>query len=195
MAMLGVGEGPLSLVYSGIVFQYVKIRKQTITKKEELLMAKGISIAERVEALVTPCITELGYRVWDVEYVKEGAEWYLRITLDSDNGIDIDDCEKVHRTIDPLLDELDPIEDAYHLEVSSPGLERDLRHDWHFEVCTGEKIELRLFAPIEAYPDKKTFVGILTAFADGVITLDNGESEVKIPRDAVSKARTVYDFN
>ena len=77
-------------------------------------MAKGISIAERVEALVTPCITDLGYRIWDVEYVKEGAEWYLRITLDSDDGIDIDDCEKVSRAINPIIDEADPIEDFYY---------------------------------------------------------------------------------
>lgn len=153
------------------------------------------NIVATVSDALTPVINELGYEVWDIEYVKEGADYFLRFTIDHDDGIDIDDCEKVHRTIDPLLDELDPIEDAYHLEVSSPGLERDLRHDWHFEVCIGEKVELRLFAPIEAYPDKKVFVGILTAFADGVITLDAGENEVKIPRDAVSRARTVFDFN
>ena len=73
-------------------------------------MAKTANIAERVEALILPTVTELGYRIWDVEYVKEGAEWYLRITLDHDDGIDIDDCEKVSRVINPIIDEADPIE-------------------------------------------------------------------------------------
>ncbi|MBE6611346.1 MAG: ribosome maturation factor RimP [Ruminococcaceae bacterium] len=152
------------------------------------------NIVSVVSEALTPVINELGYEVWDIEYVKEGADYFLRFTIDSDDGIDIDDCEKVHRAIDPLLDELDPIEDAYHLEVSSPGLERDLRYDWHYEVCIGEKAELRLFAPIEAYPGKKSFVGILKAYEDGKITLDADGGEVTIPHEAVSKAKTVYDF-
>ena len=90
-------------------------------------MAKGANIAEKVEALIRPCISELGYRIWDVEYVKEGTEWYLRVTLDSDSGIGIDDCERVSRAINPIIDEANPIEDFYYLEVSSPGIERVLR--------------------------------------------------------------------
>jgi len=153
------------------------------------------SIVAVVSEALTPVINELGYSVWDIEYVKEGADYFLRFTIDHADGIDIDDCEKVHRTIDPLLDELDPIEDAYHLEVSSPGLERDLRHDWHYEVCTGMDVELRLFAPIEAYPGKKSFVGILKSYADEVITLETPDGLVTVPHKAVSKAKTVYDFN
>ena len=153
------------------------------------------SIVAVVSEALTPVINELGYSVWDIEFVKEGADYFLRFTIDHADGIDIDDCEKVHRTIDPLLDELDPIEDAYHLEVSSPGLERDLRHDWHYEVCMGMNIELRLFAPIEAYPGKKSFVGILKSYADEAITLDTPDGEVTVPHKAVSKAKTVYDFN
>ncbi|MBQ8510213.1 MAG: ribosome maturation factor RimP [Clostridia bacterium] len=152
------------------------------------------NIVSTVSEALTPVINELGYDVWDIEYVKEGADFYLRFTIDNENGITIDDCEKVHRTIDPLLDELDPIEDAYNLQVSSPGLERDIRQDWHFEACVGDKVELRLFAPLESIPGTKTLVGILEAFADGEITLNRDGTEVKIPRSAVSKAKTVYDF-
>lgn len=147
-----------------------------------------------VSEALTPVINELGYEVWDIEYVKEGADWFLRFTIDSDDGIDIDDCEKVHRTIDPLLDELDPIEDAYHLEVSSPGLERDLKYDWHYEVCTGEKAELRLFAPLESKPGVKSYVGIIKGFEESEIILEINGEDIKIPHSAVSKAKTIYDF-
>ena len=152
------------------------------------------NVVSVVSEALAPVINELGYEVWDIEYVKEGADYYLRFTIDSDDGIDIDDCEKVHRAIDPLLDELDPIEDAYHLEVSSPGLEREIKYDWHFEVLLGEKIELRLFAPIPEYPGAKVFVGVLKSYTDGKITVESDGKEYIVPHEAVSKARTVYDF-
>jgi ribosome maturation factor RimP len=147
-----------------------------------------------VSEALTPVINQLGYRVWDIEYVKEGADYFLRFTIDNDDGITIEDCEKVHRTIDPLLDELDPIEGSYNLQVSSPGLERDVKYAQHYESLIGEKLEIRLFAPIEAYPAQKSFTGILKAFADGVITLDAAGTVYNIPLEAVSKAKTVFDF-
>lgn len=156
-------------------------------------MAKGMSIAERVEALVEPCITELGYQIWDVEYVKEGAEWYLRITLDSEDGIDIDDCEKVSRAINPIIDEADPIEDFYYLEVSSPGLERVLRKPEHFEASLGCEIEIRLFAPDEN--KKKSYTGTLSAYDEESITVDIAQESRKIPMDKISKVQTVFDFS
>ena len=156
-------------------------------------MAKGYSIAERVEALVEPCITELGYRIWDVEYVKEGAEWYLRITLDSDDGIDIDDCEKVSRAINPIIDEADPIEDFYYLEVSSPGLERVLRKPEHFEASIGSEVEIRLFAPDEN--KKKSYIGILSAYDAEMLTVDMDQTSQKIPMSKISKVQTVFDFS
>ncbi len=155
-------------------------------------MAKGTNIAERVEALVTPTITELGYRVWDVEYVKEGAEWYLRITLDSDNGIDINDCEKVSRAVSPLLDEEDPIEDFYYLEVHSPGLERVLRKEEHFAASLGSDVEIRLFAPDEN--KKKSYTGKLTAFENDTVTIDAAGEAVSFPMNKVSKVQTIFDF-
>ena len=156
-------------------------------------MAKGYSIAERVEALVAPCITELGYRIWDVEYVKEGAEWYLRVTLDSDDGIDIDDCEKVSRAINPIIDEADPIEDFYYLEVSSPGLERELRKSEHFEASIGSEVEIRLFAPDEN--KKKSYVGILSAYDEETLTIEVDQASQKIPMSKISKVQTVFDFS
>ena len=156
-------------------------------------MAKGYSIAERVEALVAPCITELGYRIWDVEYVKEGAEWYLRVTLDSDDGIDIDDCEKVSRAINPIIDEADPIEYFYYLEVSSPGLERVLRKSEHFEASIGSEVEIRLFAPDEN--KKKSYVGILSAYDEETLTIEVDQASQKIPMSKISKVQTVFDFS
>ncbi len=141
-----------------------------------------------------PVINELGYSLWDVEYVKEGADYFLRFTIDHADGVDINACEKVHRTIDPLLDELDPIEGAYHLEVSSPGIERVVKYDWHYEVLIGAKLSLRLYAPIEAVPGTKSLVGILKAYEDGNITLEIGGTDIIIPHASVSKAKTVFDF-
>ena len=152
-------------------------------------MAK--KIADVVAELLTPVINDLGYDVWDVEYVREAAEWFLRITIDSPEGIDIDDCEKVHRAIDPVLDEADPIEDSYRLEVSSPGLEREIRTDEHFAACIGEKIVCKLFTKLDG---KKEYTGVLKAYEDKQIILDTDEGEKSIDRKLASKVRTVFDF-
>ena len=150
------------------------------------------NIRDTVREVIEPTVTSLGYSIWDVTYSKIGADYHLEITIDHERGINIEDCEKVHRTIDPLLDELDPIEGAYHLEVSSPGIERDIRTDEHFAVCMGEKVEVRLFAPLEG---RKSFVGILAAYEDGIITIDENGVEYKIPRDKASAIKTVFDFS
>jgi ribosome maturation factor RimP len=101
--------------------------------------------------LAEPVAESLGYFIWDVEYVKEGARQILRITIDTeaDEGITIEDCEKMHRAIDPVLDEADPIESAYYLEVSSPGIERELKYDFHFLACEDWDVEVKLYAPDE----------------------------------------------
>jgi len=142
--------------------------------------------------MVSPKIEELGYSLWDVEYLREGADWFLRITIDSENGIDIDDCEKVHRAIEVIIDEADPIEDAYYLEISSPGLERELRTDAHLEACLGMKVETRLYAPING---SKSFVGALVSYDDNGYTLSVDDKDtVTLARSAVSKIQTVYEF-
>lgn len=156
-------------------------------------MAKGMGIAERVEALIAPCVSALGYRIWDVEYVKEGAEWYLRITIDSDDGIGIDDCERVSHAIAPIIDEADPIEDFYYLEVSSPGIERVLRKPAHFSSAIGSEVELRLYAPDER--KRKAYTGTLTAYDGKNVIVCCGEETYVLPCEKISKAQTIYDFS
>ena len=150
---------------------------------------KKQNVASVVEGLLSPVVSELGYRLWDVEFRKVGADPTLTITIDNDDGITIEDCERVHRTIDPLLDEADPIEVSYQLEVSSPGIERVIRTDAHIAFCMGQEIEARTFAPIGG---KKSFVGILADHRDGIIILQTGEGEVALPREAVSLMNTTY---
>ncbi len=147
---------------------------------------KKHSIAETVAALVRPTVEGLGYLLWDVEYAKEGADWHLTVTIDRGEGITIEDCERVHRAIDPLLDEADPIEDAYYLNVSSPGIERVLRTEAHLLSSIGSRVLLRFFSAIDG---QKSASGILTAADGDSITLDG---ERRIPRDAISKIQTVF---
>lgn len=154
-------------------------------------MAK-MSIAATVEALLRPTVEGLGYRLWDVEYAKIGADWNLTIVIDNDEGITIEDCEVVHRAIDPLLDEADPIENAYCLNVSSPGIERELKTDAHILASLGQKCEARLFAPLEG---KRVYRGYLVAYEDGVLTLqEDPDKEVylTLPRSGVSKLQTIF---
>ncbi len=150
------------------------------------------NIAGTVKELIAPTAAELGYLLWDVEYVKEGTRMILRVTIDADAGITIDDCEKMHRAIDPILDEADPIESAYYLEVSSPGIERDLKTDEHLRYCEGCRVEVRLYAPVDG---AKSFVGILGAYDGENITIENGGAPRAFPKAAVSKVRTVFDFD
>lgn len=153
---------------------------------------RGGRIVAAVTEVVTPIAEELGYIVWDVEYVKEGADYILRITIDKDGGITIDDCEKFTRAVDEPLDRADPIENAYMLEVSSPGVERSLSRAEHFEYCIGEKVEIKLFAPMD---NCKVFTGVLIKYdCDGTVHLDVGGVDRAIPRDAIAKARTLFDF-
>lgn len=155
-------------------------------------MAGNKNIAATVREGITPTADSLGYTLWDVEFLKEGARRILRVTIDSDAGITIEDCEKMHRAIDPILDELDPIEDAYDLEVSSPGIERDLRTSAHIDACVGERVEARFFAPFEGI---KQIEGVLVGRdgEDFVCIEVNGE-EKKFPRSAISKLQTLFDF-
>lgn len=146
-----------------------------------------------VRELLAPHINGLGYELWDTEYVKEGSEWYLRITIDTPDGILVEDCEKIHHFIEPLLDEADPIENAYRLEVSSPGIERELRTDRHFEVSLGKEVVLKLFT---ARDGKKQLRGRLDAYEDGIIILTESDgSAQKIERTAVSRANIYFNYN
>ena len=149
------------------------------------------NVAATVTELVSDTVKANGCELWDVEYVKEGADWHLRITIDREGGVGIDDCERVHRAIDPILDEADPIEGFYYLEVSSPGIERELKTDRHLAASVGTLCEARLFAPLNG---TKSVTGRLTAFDSESVTLtpDGGEA-VTLPRKAVSRLGTLYE--
>ena len=152
----------------------------------------GKNIAERIRALCEPAVNGLGCVVWDAEYVKEGAEMVLRLTIDKEGGVGIDDCEAVHRAIDPLLDEADLIEDAYRLEVSSPGIERTLSRPEHFASCLGETVEVRLFAPMDG---RRVLKGTLADAGERSFVLEeNGKAE-EIAYKAASKVSTVFDWS
>lgn len=150
-------------------------------------MKKGIK--ETVREAILPTVTELGYRIWDVTYAKVGADYHLEITIDSDDGINIEDCEKVHRAIDPILDEIDPIEGFYYLDVSSPGIERELRTEEHIELSIGEKVEAKLFA---AKDGRKSIVGDLVSYNGGVVTINDGVTDIALEKAEISKLTTVF---
>ena len=155
-------------------------------------MAKGTNVAETVRALAEPIAEGLGCWVWDVEYVKEGARRVLRITIDSEEGVGIDECEAMHRAIDPVLDEADPIEEQYYLEVSSPGIERELKTDIHIMACEGWDVEVRLYAPKNG---SKIFRGVLMEMGEGgEIRMDSAGTLLTFERSEVAKLSTYFEF-
>ena len=147
------------------------------------------SIRETVREAILPTVTELGYRIWDITYSKVGADYHLEITIDNDEGISINDCERVHRAIDPILDECDPIEGFYYLEVSSPGAERDIRTDEHIEACKGQMVEAKLFT---AKDGRKSVKGILEGLIDGKVVITEGDVKVELERSEISKFNTLF---
>ncbi len=151
---------------------------------------KGVSHA--VYEAIAPTVTGLGYEIWDIEFVKEGASYYLRIYIDKAEGIDIDDCEKVHRAIDPVLDEADPIDRAYYLEVSSPGLGRQINNAEQAAKVMGQKVEARFFAPDKN--GRKAVIGTLAAYDDTEAVIDLGSEELKLEIKTIAKL-CLYDYD
>lgn len=151
------------------------------------------SVTETVRELAEPIAESLDCWVWDVEFVKEGTRKILRITIDSEEGIDINVCEKMHRAIDVVLDEVDPISEPYYLEISSPGIERELKTPMHIEACEGWDVEVKLYAPIDGL---KVFRGVLlSSDNEEEIKIKVGEEEKTFERQAVAKISTYFDFN
>lgn len=150
------------------------------------------NIEEKVEQLIKTRVEELGYQLYDVQYVKEGQNYFLRIFIEKENGdIDLNDCEKVNDGINEVLDSADYIKDQYFLEVSSTGIEKVLRKDKHLESNIGNKIEVKLFKPINK---QKEFVGNLKSFNEEeiILSLDN-QTEIKINRKEISLIKTFFD--
>lgn len=149
-------------------------------------------VEEKVENLINQKIEDLGYNLYDVEYVKEGKDYFLRIYIDKENGIDLNDCELVSNHITEILDKEDCIQEQYFLEVSSPGVERILRKEKHLKDNLQHKVNIKLFRPVEG---QKQWIGILKTFDDREIIIENLESnEVILERSNISQIKTVYDW-
>ena len=148
------------------------------------------NIEEKIEKLTSKVINELGYELYDVEYVKEGKDYFLRLYIDSEKGIDLNDCEKVSNSITDLLDKEDYIKEQYFLEVSSPGIERTLRKEKHLNSNIGNEIQIKLFKPFKG---KKQYEGILKSFNNDSITIIN-EKEINIDRKNISQIKTVFNW-
>ena len=149
-------------------------------------------IEERVESLIGPRIESLGYRLYDVEFVKEGKDFYLRVYIDKDSGISLEDCEAVSNGINEVLDEADYIKEEYFLEVSSPGVERVLKKDRHLKENIGNKVQVKLFKPLAG---KKVFEGLLESFSDDNICIKIESQILEIERSNIGQIKTVFDWN
>ena len=154
-------------------------------------MAKG-NTEERVLPIVEPVVSGMGMEVADLEFVKEGANWYLRIYIDKEGGFTIGDCEKVSRAFSDLLDEHDFIEDAYILEVSSPGLGRPLKKEKDYVRSMGKELEIRTYRALDG---EKEFYGILTAYDDKTVTIRQEDESLKtFAKNEIALIRLAFDF-
>ncbi|MBQ8269390.1 MAG: ribosome maturation factor RimP [Clostridia bacterium] len=149
------------------------------------------SVKDTVREAILPTVTELGYRIWDITYAKVGADYHLEITIDSDAGIQIEDCERVHRAIDPILDEADPIEGFYYLEVSSPGIERELRTEEHITAFLGARVEAKLFSPKDG---KRAVRGTLLSLEEsGAVRIkEDAGNEMLLEKGEISRLATLF---
>lgn len=154
-------------------------------------MSKSKTYESRTEDLLTPIVEKFGVSIYDVEYVKEGSDWYLRAYIDKDGGVDINDCENVSRALSDALDKEDFIAEAYILEVSSPGLGRTLKKDKHFEKSLGEEVEVKTYKPID---NCKEFAGILKAYDDKTVTIETDNKEICFAKSDIALVRLALDF-
>ncbi len=149
-----------------------------------------MSVSQKIEDDFRPLVSELGYELVYVEYVKEGQDWFLRFFIDKPEGIDINDCEKVSRYVENILDEKEYAQTQYVLEVSSLGLERPLRNDREYLNNIGERIEVSLYKPVEK---KKKYIGILVSYDEELI-LDVNDKKIAFIKANISKANILLDF-
>ena len=133
-------------------------------------------VTDVVAALAAPVVEEHGCTLWDVEYVREGGEWFLRLYIDKEGGVSINDCEAVSRPVSDLLDEADPIEGSYTFEVSSAGLERQLKKPEHFSACMGQLVDVKFYRPVNGSKER---TGVLEGWQDGDVTVDGVTYEKK----------------
>lgn len=154
-------------------------------------MSQREKYEQKAEALITPILESNGFELVDMEYVKEGSNWYLRAYIDKEGGIAVDDCEVISRILSDWLDQTDFIEDSYILEVSSPGLGRPLKKERDFERSLGEEVEIRLY---KALNKQKEFTGILKAYDKETVTIETAEGELVFNRPDIALIRLAFDF-
>ena len=152
---------------------------------------KKLSVVETVTELTRPLAEELGLSIWDIRYEKEGAAWFLRVYVDSPEGLTMDTCEELTRKLDVLLDEHDPVPESYYLEVGSPGIDRKLQKDEHFLLSLGKEVEVRLIRPEQGVRELR---GVLSDYRDGVLTIRTIEGERTIEKNKTASVRLYFDF-
>ena len=143
-------------------------------------------ITDKVTALAKPIVEEEGCSLWDVEYVREAGSWYLRVFIDKEGGVSIDDCERISRRMDPILDEEDPIPDSYVFEVGSAGAERELKRPSDFEQFMGSQVEVKLYQPVKG---SKTFVGTLAGYDNGKVTVTVGKETMTFEKAQTAQVK------
>ena len=150
-----------------------------------------MKITEKVTQLALPVVEEHGCSLWDVEYVREGSEYFLRLYLDKEGGVDISDCEAISRAMDPILDQEDPIPESYHFEVCSAGLERALKRPGDFERFMGEPVMIKLYRPRNGL---KEIPGILRGYENGCVTVEAGKETITFQKSEVALVRLRVEF-
>ena len=148
-------------------------------------------VTDTVAELARPMVEEQGCSLWDVEYVKEAGTWFLRLYIDKEGGVSIDDCEAVSRPLSDALDEADPIEGSYTFEVSSVGADRVLKKPEHFAQFQGQEVEIKLYRPRDG---RKDYVGVLTAYADGDVTIQVGSAPMEFAKKDIALVRLYPRF-
>ena len=143
-------------------------------------------LTEQITKLALPVVEEEGCTLWDVEYVKEAGTRYLRVYIDKEGGVSIDDCERISRRLDPVLDEADPIAESYVFEVGSAGADRELKRPRDFEQFMGSEVEVKLYRPVSG---SKHFVGTLLAYDDGAVVVDQNGTQLRFEKDQVAQVR------
>ena len=143
-------------------------------------------ITDKVTELAKPVVEDEGCTLWDVEYVREAGSWYLRVFIDKEGGVSIDDCERISRRLDPILDETDPIPDSYIFEVGSAGAERELKRPSDFEQFMGSQVEVKLYQPVKG---SKTFVGTLSGYDNGKVTVAAGKETMTFEKAQTAQVK------
>lgn len=150
-----------------------------------------MKITDQVTLFAQPIVEQFGCSLWDVEYVREGSERFLRLYIDKDGGVDIEDCEKIHRAVDPILDEKDPIAESYHFEVCSAGIERALKRPSDFARFMDSAVLVKLYRPRNGL---KEIPGILRGYEEGRVTVEAGKQTITFEKSEVALVRLRVEF-